>query len=173
MPDFFGLSIGEVLSKSLEFDLLAEIYFAVLDNLLILQCALRDEPIDNLGLFLRRQRTQWQQMIGAAKFGDARGDAGQVGPQLRRAGHDAHALLQIQRSQPLELAPHPDTRCRRLGWNLVDQDLILAPLTLHPHHSFGVAVSAWAPAAPSQRRPAAAVTITPNTSVAPIASGRL
>ena len=58
LPHLFCFRIGEVLAKRFKLYLLPEVDITILNDLIILEVALGDETIDNLGLFILRKLTE-------------------------------------------------------------------------------------------------------------------
>ena len=104
-----------------ELEFFDELRFALIDDLCVLARSLRTERVDDSDLIFGLQFGDIQQERFAAQCGDLGGNLIDVAGHTGNIWKDAGALLQVQRPQPLQIAPDGHPFARGFGRYTVDQ----------------------------------------------------
>jgi hypothetical protein len=115
----------------LELNLADELGLALLDDLGVLLVAQVAEGGHDPGVVGGAQPGDLEQGGLTLEPGDLLGDALELGAQGRIVRDDADALLQVEGTLPLEVAPDGDPLAGRLAGHAVDEQ---EPGTIDPHH---------------------------------------
>jgi hypothetical protein len=98
----------------LELDLLDEVDLAVLDDLAVVLGRLVDEERHELLLLFGRQLAEREHVVAAAASVDTLENLRQLAPERGGVGDDADGVLEVDRADLLEVAPHRDPARGRL-----------------------------------------------------------